>query len=192
MVSARSNLVGRLGVFRRASAGDFSVGFRAAVAVELPGVADFLNFIKIQIGDEELILVTAGLLDDFASRIAEIAFAVELADLPGSFGADAIDGGDKISVGDGVGRLLEFPKILGEASDSGRRIVDDFSAVETQDARAFRKMAVVTNVDADAGVTGLEYRVAGVPRREIKFFPKPGVTVRNVVLAVFAEIAAVP
>src|SRR6266481_2684841 len=53
-------------------------------------------------------------------------------------------------------------------------------------------MAVVTNVDADAGVTGLEYRVAGVPRREIKFLPKARMTMRNMVLAVFAEVAAVP
>src|SRR6266436_4619204 len=191
MVSARSNLVGRLGVFRRASAGDFSVGFRAAVAVELPGVADFLNFIKIQIGDEELILVTAGLLDDFAARIAEIALAVELADLPGSFGADAVDGGDKISVGDGVGGLLELPKIFGEAGDGGGRVIDDFRAVLAEDARAFREVAVVADVHADAGVASLEYGVAGISGREVKLFPKAGVTVRNVVLAIFAEVAAV-
>src|SRR5260370_31947616 len=117
MVSARSNLVGRLGVLRRANTRGFSVGFRAAVGIELPCVGDFLNFIEIQFRDEQFILVAAGLLDDFSARVAEIALAVELADLPGSFGTDAVDGGDKISVGDGVGGLLELPKIFGEAGD---------------------------------------------------------------------------
>src|SRR5229473_3580656 len=191
MVSARSNLVGRLGVFRRTGARDFSVGFRAAIAVELPGVADFLNFIKIQIGDEELILVTAGLLDDFAARIAEIALAVELADLPGSFGADAVDGGDEISVGDGVGRLLELPKIFGEAGDGGGRVVNDFGAVEAEDARTFREMPVVADVDADAGVASLKNRVTGVSGGEVKLFPKAGVAMGDVVLAVSAEVTAV-
>src|SRR5256884_6391606 len=36
-----------------------------------------------------------------------------------------------------------------------------------------------------------EYGVAGVSRREVKLFPKTRVTVGDVVLAVFAEIAAV-
>src|SRR5260370_2932490 len=107
MVSARSNLVGRLGVFRRASAGDFSVGFRAAVAIELPGVAYFLDFVEVQFGDEELILVAAGLLDDFAARVTEIALAVKFADFPVSFRADAADARDEVGVGDGVGGLLK-------------------------------------------------------------------------------------
>src|SRR5438552_3953447 len=102
MVSARSNLVGRLGVLCPARAGDFAVSFRAAVAIELPGVANFLNFIEIQLGDEQFVLVAAGLLDDFAARVAEIALAVKLADFPGSFGANAVDGGDEVSVGNGV------------------------------------------------------------------------------------------
>src|SRR5260370_13288172 len=148
MVSARSKLVGRLGVFRRTRAGDFSVGFRAAIAVELPGVTDFLDFIEIQLGDKELILVAAGLLDDFAARIAEITLAVELADLPGSFGADAIAGGNQIAVGDGVGGLFEFPEILGEARDGGGRVVDNFRAVEAEDAGAFREVAAPARVYA--------------------------------------------
>src|SRR2546428_393056 len=129
MVSARSNLVGRLGVFPGTSAGDFSVGFRAAVTIELPSVADFLDFVEIEFGDEQFILVAAGLLDDFAARIAEVALAVEFADFPGSFGADAIDGSDEVSVGDGVGGLLEFPKIFGETGDGGGGVVDNFRSI---------------------------------------------------------------
>src|SRR6266567_7306026 len=161
MVSARSNLVGRLGIFRRASACDFSVGFRAAVAVELPCVADFLNFVEVQFGDEQFILVAAGLLDDFAARVAEIALAVEFANFPGRFGADAVYGGDEIGVGHGVGGLLEFPKIFGETGDSSGGVVDNFRAVEPEDARAFREMAVVANVNTDASVTSLKNGIAG-------------------------------
>src|SRR5258708_3958453 len=191
MVSARSNLVGRLGAFAGAGPRDFSVGFRAAVAIELPGVADFLDFVEIQLGDEQFILIAAGLLDDFAARVAEVAFAVKFADSPGSFGANAIDGGDEVGVGDGVGGLLKLPEIFGEAGDGGGRVVDNFRSVEAENARAFGKVAVVADVDADAGVTRLEDGVAGVPWREIKLFPEAWVTMGNVVLAVFAEIAAI-
>src|SRR5258708_2279116 len=191
MGAARSNLVGRLGIFRRASACDFSVGFRAAVAVELPGVAGFLDFVEVQFGDEQFILVAAGLLDDFAAWVAEIALAVEFADFPRRFGADAVDGGDEIGVGHGVGGLLEFPKIFGEAGDGGRRVVDNFRAVQPEDARAFGKMAVVANVNTDASVTSLKNGIAGVPRREVKLFPEARMAVGNVVLAVFAQITAV-
>src|SRR5258708_37076215 len=141
MVSARSNLVGRLGILSGASTGDFSVGFRAAIAIELPGIANFLDFIEIQFGDEELILVAAGLLDDFAARVAEITLAVKFADFPGSFRADAIDGSDEVGVGDCVSGLLKFPKIFREASDGGRGVVDDFGAVEAEDAGTFGKVA---------------------------------------------------
>src|SRR5260370_40938533 len=130
MVSARSNLVGRLGAYSGASTGDFAVGFRAAVAEELPGIADFLDFIEIEFGDEQFVLVAAGLLDDFPAGITEITLAVKFADFPGSFGANAVDSGDEILIGDGVGGLLEFPKIFGEASDGGRGVVDNFGAIQ--------------------------------------------------------------
>src|SRR5439155_15382625 len=120
-----------------------------------------------------------------------VALAVKLADFPGSFRADAIDGGDEIGVGDGVGGLLEFPKIFGEAGNGGGGVVDDFRAVETEDARALGEMAIVANVHADASVASLEDGIAGVAGREIKLLPKAWVAMRNVVLAVFAEVAAV-
>src|SRR6266700_7507015 len=107
MVSARSNLVCRLGVFRRASPCDFAVGFRAAITIKLPGITNFLNFVKIQIRDEQFILVAAGLLHDFSARIAKIALAVKFADSPWSFRAVAVDGGNELSCGDGVRRLQE-------------------------------------------------------------------------------------
>ena len=160
MVWARSNLVGRLGAFRRAGPRDFSVGFRAAVAIELPGVANFLNLLEIQFGDEQFVPVAAGLLDDFAARVAEVALAVKFANFPGSFGANAIDGGDEIRVGYRVSGLLEFPKIFGETGDSGGGVVDNFRSVEAEDARAFGEVAVVTDVDSDARVPGCKSRKA--------------------------------
>src|SRR5260370_24288503 len=106
-------------------------------------------------------LVAAGLLHDFPARVAEIALAVEFADLPGMLGADAIDGRDEIGVCHRVRRLLEFPEIFGEAGDGGGRVVDDFRAVESEDSRTFREMAVVTAVHAHASVARLEDWVAG-------------------------------
>src|SRR5882762_8022016 len=191
VAAALRHPVCRLGTFRCTGARDFSIGFRAAVTVKLPGIADFLNFIEIQFSDQQLILVAAGLLNDFPARVAEIALAVEFADLPGMLGADAVDGRDEISVSNRVRWLLEFPKIFGEAGDSGRRVIDDFRAVEAEDSRAFREVAVVADVHADTGITSLEDRVAGVSRREVKLFPETRMAMRNVVLAVFAEIAAV-
>jgi hypothetical protein len=174
-----------------ACARDLAVGFRAAVAKELPCVADFLNVVEIEFGDKEFVFVSAGLGDDFSAWIAEITFAVELAYFPRSFGADAIDGGDEILVGDGMGGLFEFPEIFGEAGDGGRRVVDNFGAIEAEDARAFREVAVVADIDAHTGVARLEDGIAGVAGHEIKLFPKAGVAMRDVVLAVFAEISAV-
>src|SRR5260370_39569895 len=128
MVSARSNLVGRLGAFAGAGPRDFSVGFRAAVAIELPGIANSLNLVEIQLGDEQFVLVAAGLLDDFAARGAEVAFSVKFADFPGSFGANGNVRCDEIRVGYRVRGLLDFPEVFGETADRAERVVDDFRA----------------------------------------------------------------
>src|SRR6266851_7617762 len=191
MVSARSNLVGRLGAFASAGPRDFSVGFRAAVAIELPGIANSLNLVEIQIGDEQFVLVAVGLFDDFAARVAEVAFAVKFADFPGSFGANAIDGGNEIRVGYRVSRLLEFPEIFREAGNGGGRVVDNFRSIEAEDARAFGEVTVVTNIYANSGVASLEDGVAGVPWREIKLFPEARMAMGNMVFAVFAEVATI-
>src|SRR5512137_1084311 len=85
-----------------------AVRFRAPVAVELPGGAHLVDLFQVEVRDEDFILVAAGLRHDLSARIAEIALAVEFADVPGGFLADAIDGADKIAVGDGVRGLLEL------------------------------------------------------------------------------------
>jgi hypothetical protein len=70
-----------------------------------------------------------------AAGIAEVAGAVEFADVPGRLGADAVDRADEVAVGDGVRGLLELPEVFAEAGDGGRRVEDDLRAVETE-ARA--------------------------------------------------------
>src|SRR5207245_7933326 len=100
--------------------------------------------------------------DDFAPRVAEVAFAVKFADFPRRFSADAVYGSDEIGVGDSVGGLLEFPEVFRKAGHSSGRVVDNFGAVEPEDARTFGEMPVVANVDTDARIAGLKYRIAGV------------------------------
>src|SRR5690348_17937520 len=63
-------------------------------------------------------LFRSGLGNNFAARIAKITFAVKFADFPRLLGADAVDSGDKICVGDGVGGLLELPQIRSEEHTS--------------------------------------------------------------------------
>ena len=108
--------------------------------------------------------------------------------LPRLFGAHAIDRRDEILIRDGVRGLFEFPEVFGEAGDRGRRIEDDFGAVQAENARALGKMAVVADVDADSAEARLENGIAGVARREIKFLPEARMAVRDVMLAIFAEI----
>jgi hypothetical protein len=176
-------LVGGFAGFRRARACNFSIGLGAAVTIELPSVANLLNFLEVEVGDEEFVLVAAGLRNNFAVRIAKVTFAVEFPNLPGMLGADAVNGGDKIGIGDGMGGLLELPEIFRETGDGGGRIIDDLRAIEAEDARALRKMTVVTNVHTDAGIACVENRVAGVSRREVKLFPKTRVALRDVITA---------
>jgi len=42
--------------------------------------------------DDQFVLVARGDLFDLAARVDEVALAVELADVPGGFAADAVDG----------------------------------------------------------------------------------------------------
>src|SRR3989338_8080756 len=91
--------------------GDLAVSFRTAVPVKLPYVANLPDFIEVQIRHKEFVLVGGGLCNNFSPRCCKIGGAVKFADIPGGFFSDAIDGADKITVGDGMGRLFQFPEI---------------------------------------------------------------------------------
>src|ERR1017187_7423613 len=52
-------------------------------------------------------------------------------------------------------------------------------------------MAIVANVDADACMLGCKDRIAKIAGSKVKLLPKSGMAVRDVVLAVFSQVAAV-
>ena len=114
-----------------------AVGLRPAVAEELPGVADGADHLEVHVVHDQLVLVAAGDLLDLAARVDEIALAVELADVPRRFLADAVDGADIDAVGDGGGRLLQLPQIFAEAGDGRGRIDDVVGAIEGEGTPAF-------------------------------------------------------
>src|SRR6185437_5009930 len=163
---------------------------RATVAEELPRLANFGDAVEIQGGGEDFVPVAGSLGDDLAARVAEVALAVEFADVPGCFAPDAIDGSNEVAVGDGVGRLLEFPEIFAQTGDRCRGIEDDFRAVEAEGARTFGEMTVVAGVDADFAEAEVEDRIAEVAGAEVELFPEARLKMRDVRLAVLAEVAA--
>src|SRR4029079_3799962 len=89
-----------------------AVGLGAAIPVELPGVADFLDHVEIEARDHQFVLVAAALGDEASPRIAEVALAVELADVPRRLHPDPVDRADEVAVRAGVRRLLQLPQIL--------------------------------------------------------------------------------
>src|SRR6187551_1771112 len=110
---------------------DRIVRIRPAVAEKLPGITHLADLVHIQIRNDQLVFVTRALGHDLPSRIAEIALAVELADVPWGLHTDAIYGSHKISVSDRVGRLFQFPKIFAQSGNCGRGIKDDLGTVKT-------------------------------------------------------------
>ena len=106
------------------------IRLRAAVAKELPRRADLLDRVEIEVGYQHFVLIAGGLGDDLAARVAEVALAVKLANIPGLLVPHAIDGPNEVAVGDGVGRLLQFPELFGESSHGGGRIENDLGAVQ--------------------------------------------------------------
>src|SRR5712692_11019287 len=84
-----------------------AVGFRTAVAIKLPDLSYFLDHVEIEIGDQQFVFVAAGLGEDLAAWIAEVTLAVKLSNVPRLFPSHAIDRAYEVSVGCGVGGLLE-------------------------------------------------------------------------------------
>src|ERR1035438_2330149 len=158
-----------------------------AVAVELPGLAYFGDHVQIDVRGEHFVLIADSLREDAAARIAEVAGAIEFADIPRSLDAHSIDGGDEITIGHGVRGLFQLPEVFAQPGYGGRRVEDDLGAVQAERARALREMAVVADVDADLGKAEVEDRNAEVAGAEIKFLPETGSNVRNMSFAVLAE-----
>src|SRR5438270_5435955 len=104
------------------------VRLRPAVAVELPGVPDLADLVEVEVRGDHGVLVARALGDELPARRREVALAVELADRPGLFYADAVDRADEVAVRDGVRRLLELPEVLGEPGDRRARVEEDLGA----------------------------------------------------------------
>src|SRR6185437_1027642 len=162
-----------------------------AIAEELPDLAHLADHIEVEVRDHDLIFVAAGLRNDFSAWIAEITLAVKFADIPRLFPSYAINCPDEISIGDGMRRLFQLPQIFREAGHSRRRIEYDFSSVQSQNARAFWKVPVVADVHAHLGILGLEHGITKIPRREIEFLPESRMTMRQMMLAIFPQVAPV-
>src|SRR5215471_17176487 len=178
---------GRCGALRC----EWPVAFWTAVAEKLPYFAHFRDHVEVQVRNDDFVLIAAGLSDDLAARIAEIALAIKLADAPRLFGSNAINRADKITIRNRVSRLFKFPQVLGQSGYRSRWVEDNLSPIQPQDSGAFREMPVITDIHTHARILGLKDRIAKVSGREVKLFPESGMAVRNVVLAVFAQIAAV-
>src|SRR6267154_1955329 len=171
--------------------GERAVAFGPAVPEELPNFTDLRNHVEVEIRHHHFVFIPAGLRNNLAARIAEVALAVKLANAPWLLYADAIDGPHKIAISDGMRRLLEFPKIFREAGHGGRRIEHDLRAVQSQNARAFGEMAVVADVDPYQRILCFKDRIPAIPRSEVKLFPRSRMAVGNVMLAIFPQIAAI-
>src|SRR5437588_1675374 len=57
---------------------DGAVLIWAAVAIELPGVADLAVLLQVQVGHQHLFLFVAGLGGNLAARVDEVARAIEV------------------------------------------------------------------------------------------------------------------
>src|SRR5437867_3507418 len=139
----------------------------AAVAVELPHVAHLANLIEVQIRDYKLVRITGRLRDYLAARVAEVALPIELADVPGLLVSHSVDRADEITICHCVRRLLELPQILRQPRYCGRRVEDYLRAVQSERPRAFGKVAIITDVDADTGERSFERGIAEVSRFEV-------------------------
>ena len=85
---------------------DLPVRVGPAVAEELPGVSHLADLVHVEIGNDQLVLVTRTFSEDLSAGVAEIALSVKLAYVPWSLGPDAIDRPDEVAIRDGVSGLF--------------------------------------------------------------------------------------
>src|ERR1017187_9131006 len=175
----------------REQVGHFLVRLGTTVAIKLPNVAHFANHVQVQVGDDHCILVTRTFRDNLAARIGEVALAVEFTKVPGFLRPDAIDGADVEYVGHRRGGLFEFPQVFAEACHRGAGIEDDLGAVESEKPPAFGEVTVIAGINAHFANGGLKYGIAEVAGLEVKLLPEAGLAMRDVVLAILAEILAI-
>src|SRR5437899_8155617 len=163
---------------------------RAPVPVELPGVPHLAYEIEIEVGDEELLVFLRSLRHDLAARVREVARAVVVVRTELFLLSDTIDRPHPVAVRDGMGGLLDEPKVHRQPARGGRGNEDELRSVKAEHPRALGEVAVVADVHADLPYGGVEDRVAEVAGAEVELLPE-AVDVRDVRLAVLAEVLAV-
>src|SRR5438270_8298420 len=88
---------------------DWAVALRTPIAKELPDFANFGDHLEVEVRYHDFVFVAARLRNNFAARVAKITLAVKFPDAPRFLGTYAVDCAHKITVGDGVRRLFQFP-----------------------------------------------------------------------------------
>src|SRR5207249_4477822 len=109
----------------------------------------FLNFIQIQIRNDDFLFIARALRNDLAARRAEITLAIELTDVPRMLASNAVDRADEVTIRHRMGRLLELPEVFTQTGNRSRRIKHNLRSVQTQGPRAFREVTIVADVHAD-------------------------------------------
>src|SRR5688572_19227113 len=96
---------------------EIAVGVRPAVSIELPGVADLLDPLEIEVAHDQLLVVRRGdVTDELAARIDEVALPVEIVVAEVLLDPDPVDRSNVIAVRDGVGDLLDPPQVLAQTA----------------------------------------------------------------------------
>src|ERR1700760_3898981 len=94
----------RFGVPGSSELGQPAICLRSPVAEELPNAAYLFDHIQVEGGHQELIVVVRCLGEDLTARVDKVGGAVEFAQVPGLFFADAVDTAHEVSVGGGMSR----------------------------------------------------------------------------------------
>src|SRR5258708_16811854 len=171
--------------------GKRSVTLGTPIAEELPRLSGLRNHVEIDVGHQHRIFRAARLRKDLSARIAEVALAIELADVPRLLASHAVDRADKISIRPRMRRLLQFPQVLRKSGYRRRRIENNLGAIHSQDPRPFGKMAVVADIHPDARELRIEHGITHISRGEVKIFPESRMHLRNVMISVFSQVSAV-
>jgi len=172
----------------------------AAVTKERPMGALLVKVVEIGGSDEDF-FTCAGLGDDFAARVTDETLSPELDAVAAGWClvADSVGHGDVAAVGDGMRALNGLPgAVLAfaegfffrrmPADGSGKK--EDFRTAQCGEAGGLGIPLVPADANADFCVSGLPGTEAKIAGSEEKFLVEERV-IRDVHLAVFAEVAAI-
>src|SRR5919106_2964337 len=164
--TTRASLMNRSAVTASGRAEDLAVGVGPAELEEPPQVAGVVARPGVDVGVQDLVGLAPGPPDAVPAGIdeprrAEVGAARRTADVR----ADLVDAAHVEHVGDGVPAQLHLPHLADPVAVGRGGHDDEMRALETQDARGLREVAVVGDEDppfyAKRGVEHGEAEVAG-------------------------------